>query len=108
MSHNWQDLADEGIEEYLEGLIAEADESGRVRTSSRKPEFAWLEKRGAFDSCRKYLDGTALVSLSYEALRYFDARKGEESDGGSGGGIANKVAGVAGSFVGAAMKEIIE
>lgn len=108
MSHNWQDLADEGIEEYLEGLIAEADESGRVRTSSRKPEFAWLEKRGAFDSCRKYLDGTALVSLSYEALHYFDARKGEEAGGGSGSGIANKVASVAGSFVGAAMKEIIE
>lgn len=99
---------DRELEEALSGLVAGADDDGWATFDGyiASPEYRELRRIGMFDDVREYIDGSASVLLSYRAARYFKDKERAEGPGGTG--APNRIASVAGTFAGAALKELMD
>lgn len=64
---------DEELEEYLETLIAKQDSASGIveNVDFMCAEYRGLKDLGFFAECDEFLDGTALVKLTYQASTYF-------------------------------------
>ena len=93
------------LEEALSKLLEGADEDGwsMFRDYVRSPEYRELKRVGMFDQTREYINGDAAVLLSYSARKYFDRKDRANEE--KGPSVPNRIASVAGTFLGAAAKE---
>ncbi len=92
---------DEDLEEALLHMVSDADERGCVVVPDVTPEFNELKRLGFFAMTREYIDGSALVELTYGALRYsskkekWEKEKIKEAGRKAVGGIASKAVEIA-------------
>lgn len=70
---------EEELEEYLQDLVDRAHNDA-VNTSCICPEYRELTRLGYIEPISEYIDGTALVRLSYKAMKYNDRKKKWKKD----------------------------
>ena len=96
---------DPELEEALSALLEGAGDDGwsMFPRYCESAEYRELKRLGMFDQAREYIDGNAAVLLSYSARKYFDRKDRANEE--KGPSVPNRIASVAGTFLGAAAKE---
>ncbi len=87
---------DEGLELALQGIIERVDACSGFAdgVDFLAPEYRALKDMGMFAEADEYMDGTASVRPTYEAMRYFerkDAWEKEKTKAAVGGAVGKVV-----------------